>query len=219
MFQAVLFDLDGTLLDTEKYFRRCWPEAARQCGCEMTDEQALTLRSLGRPFAVEYIETMLGGKVAYHTVREARKGLMRRMMETEGVQAKPGAETLLRWLRQRGVTVAVVTASAPDYAEKYLGQVGLLPYFDRILSATMVQRGKPAPDVYAFACGQLGLSPADCLAVEDSPNGIRSAHDAGCAVVMVPDQTPATPDLLPLLWHQTDRLDGIIGLLLQQADD
>ena len=82
-----------------------------------------------------------------------------------------------------------------------------------MISATMVQEGKPSPDIYLYACEQLGRKPQDCMAVEDSPNGVLSAARAGCRVVMVPDQTDAEPELEKLLYAKVGRLDEIIGLL------
>ena len=84
-----------------------------------------------------------------------------------------------------------------------------MPYFDKLISATMVKEGKPAPDIYLYACRQLGLPPEECIAVEDSPNGVISAYRAGLRVIMVPDQTKPDKELEQYLYACVDSLAQI----------
>lgn len=207
--QAVLFDMDGTLIDTECYYRRCWPEALKAFGYQMTDEQALFMRSLGRPFAPEQLKSWFGEELDYWAVRDKRKELMEEMIDREGIRIKPGAIELLEYLNGAGVTAAVVTATDLERANRYLERLGLLKYFDRVISATQVEQGKPAPDIYEFACKELELRPEACIAVEDSPNGVRSAYRAGCQVIMVPDQTEPDEELAKCLYACLPNLSEI----------
>ncbi len=212
--KAVLFDLDGTLIDTEKYYRVCWKETLESFGYKVTDEQVLTLRSLGRPFAPDHIKKLVGDPDAdYKAIRAKRSKLMEEMIAREGIQLKKGAVELLEYLRSKEIITAVSTASDLDRTTRYLNQVGLYDYFDKLISATMVEYGKPAPDVYLYACKELGLVPSSCIAVEDSPNGVKSAHDAGCNVIMVPDQTEPDEETMKMLWKKAGSLDEIIDFL------
>lgn len=208
--QAVLFDMDGTLIDTECYYRRCWPEALKAFGYQMTDEQALFMRSLGRPFAPEQLKLWFGEELDYWAVRHKRKSLMEEMIAREGIRIKPGAVELLEYLNSAGITAAVVTATDLERANRYLERLELLKYFDRVISATQVKEGKPSPDIYEFACRELGLEPGACIAVEDSPNGVRSAFRAGCKVIMVPDQTEPDEELSKCLHKCESNLANII---------
>lgn len=198
--RAVLFDMDGTLIDTEKYYRIFWPKALAEFGYHMTDEQALSMRSLGRPFAPAKLKEWFGEELNYTAVRQRRKELMEACLDKEGIACKPGAREALAFLRKKGMITAIATATDSERAEKYLQKTGLLPYFDEIISAAMVKEGKPSPDIYLYACERLGIPPENCLAVEDSPNGVLSAYRAGCRVVMVPDQTQPDEELKKYLY-------------------
>lgn len=209
MVKAVLFDMDGTLIDTEKYYRIFWPKALAQFGYHMTDEQVLFMRSLGRPFAPKQLKEWFGEELDYYAVRDCRKQLMEEHLDRVGIELKPGAVEILEELKKRGILAAVATATDLERTEKYLQKVGLREYFDRLISATQVKEGKPSPDIYIYACEQLGLAPEECIAVEDSPNGVKSAYGAGCRVIMVPDQTEPDEELSKLLYACVDSLDKI----------
>ena len=213
MIKAVLFDMDGTLIDTEKYYRKFWPMAMAEFGYHLTDEQVLSMRSLGRPFAPARLKEWFGEDLDYYAIRARRTQIMEECLDREGIQLKPGAVEILEELRRRGIPAAVATASPPERTEKYLNLTGIRPYFSKIISATQVKEGKPSPDIYLYACEQLGLAPRECMAVEDAPNGILAAWRAGLRVVMVPDQTKPTEEDRKYIYASVERLDELVSCL------
>ena len=198
--RTVIFDLDGTLIDTEKYFKVFWRKAAAAFGYSMSEEQALQLRSLGRPYAPALLQEWFGEEFDYLAVREVRRNMMKEFLAEKGVELKPGAKEALSRLKQEGCKLALATATLVERASRQLKEAGIYEYFDEIVSAAGVERGKPAPDVYLAACRLLGELPEDCVAVEDSPNGVKSAYNAGLRVVMIPDQTEPDRELRQLLY-------------------
>jgi len=211
--KAVIFDLDGTLIDTEKIYRQIWPEAMRQLGYVYTDEQYLSMRSLGRPYSPARFKEWYGDDFDYDKARRIRGGLFNSYIAEHGISCKPGATTLLDYLHKMGIITAIATATDLPRAEEYLKMTGLYGYFDRVISATMVDEGKPSPKVYQYACSELGFSPDSCIAVEDAPNGILSAYRAGLKVIMVPDQSPLDSESEKLIFAECKSLDEIASLI------
>ena len=211
--KAFIFDLDGTLIDTEKIYRVIWPKAIKELGYEFSDEKFLSLRSLGRPFAPAKFKEWFGEDFDYDKARKIRKGYFDAHIAEHGIQLKAGAIELLSTLREKGIVTAIATATDIERAKEYMDMTGLSGYFDKVISATMVPEGKPSPYVYKYACEQLGLEPSECIAVEDAPNGIKSAFSAGLNVIMVPDLTEPDEEILPMLTARVDSLNDISEIL------
>ncbi len=187
-YKAVIFDMDGTLLDTEKLNVRFWMEAGRTFGYDITEEDVLFIRSLDGRLVRKYFGERFPG-FDFDRVREERRRLMDIHVDANGVELKPGVREILEYLRSSGIKTAVATASRPDHVAKYLTMTGIDGLFDEIVCTSSVANGKPAPDVYLYACEKIGEPPRDCAAVEDAPNGVRSAYGAGCDVIFIPDLT------------------------------
>lgn len=211
--KAVIFDLDGTLTDTEKFYQTAWPEALAHFGYQCEPWMPLELRSLGRPYAPERFKEWFGQDFDYNEVREYRKAIVVDMIKEQGIPLKPGAKEILIWLREHGILTCIATANDYERTKGYLNKLGLFDYFDRIICSDMVKLGKPAPDIYAYACQQLELDPRETFAVEDSPNGVTSAYLAGCNVIMVPDLTEPDEELKKKLYARVDTLMDITKLL------
>lgn len=200
MVKAVIFDMDGVLIDTEKHYNAAWCEAAHGAGFDFTREHALLLRSLDPKLASELMKELFGEGFDYFAIREVRRKLVAERLAKYGLEKKPGIDELLTFLHEKGIKTAVATATPIELTYQHLEKIGVKNQFDKIVSAKQVAHGKPAPDVYLYACEQIGEKPEDCIAVEDSPNGIKSAYAAGCKPVMVPDLTQPDEELVPMLY-------------------
>lgn len=209
---TILFDMDGTLFDTEKHYQWAWRKAIADAGYELDASEVLKLRSLGAPYNVAQFQEWFGEEVDYRAIRQERVDLMKDMLAHE-IPLKPQVPQTLEKLRQMGYSMAVVTATAQEQAVSNLKLAGLLPFFDHVISASMVKRGKPAPDVYLHACEVLGVQPENCYAVEDSPNGVMSAHAAGCRTIMIPDLSQPDAELSRLLYRKMDTFGELINIL------
>ena len=211
--RGVLFDMDGVVLDTEKLYARFWQAAAVDLGYPMTHEQALGMRSLSRVAGQAKLESYFGPIISILEVRARRIELMDAYIDAHGVEPKPGIHELLDELDRLHIPRAITTSSPIERVEKYLTPLGLLNRFDKICTGYDVPKGKPEPDIYLYGAASLGLSPGECLAVEDSPAGLLSAHRAGCRPVMVPDMDQPNEETRPLLYALADGLSDVIGLL------
>lgn len=210
MVKAVIFDMDGVLIDTEKWLNKYWCQAAGEAGFDMKPEQALAIRSMAGKYAAPYLQSIFGPKFSYWTIRERRKALMKEHVAKHGIDKKMGVDEVLDYLKAHGIRTAVATATDPVRTKEYLTKIGIYDKFDRIICATMVENGKPEPDIYLYACQQMGEKPEDCIAIEDSPNGVRSAVDAGLRTVMVPDLTKPDKDTAELITGKAETLYDVI---------
>lgn len=213
--KAVIFDMDGVILNTEPLLARYWCMAAREFGFPMEYEHALTLRSMCEKYASPFLKNTFGESFDYRAVRARRKELMNRDIEENGLELKPGIGELLDYIDTTGLKAAVATATDMERAERYLKSVGLYDRFDKICCGPMVKNGKPDPDLYLFAADKIGIKPSECIAIEDSPNGIKSAYGAGMNTIMVPDLSQPDEELKKMLFRKCDSLKEVASVLEQ----
>ena len=211
--EAFIFDLDGTLIDTEKLYRKYWPMALADYGYELSDERALMLRSLGRPFAPRQFKDWYGEDFDYNLIRQRRKEYVEGHIEKYGIDLRPGVKEILTFLKEKNITVAIATATDLERTTKYLKMTGISVFFTDIICATMVEHGKPAPDIYKYACEKLNKKPSECFAVEDAPNGVKSAFDAGLKVIFIPDQAPSDDSFKSMIFAEFGNIAEIKTLV------
>lgn len=210
---GVLFDMDGLVLDSETLYTHFWREAAKALGYSMTVEQSLGMRSLGKKHGQPYLESLFGPGIDYTALRCKRIELMDAYVAVHGIAPKPGIYALLDYLDANHIPSAITSSSPMSAIERHLSAVNLLHRFTKLCSGYDVPNGKPAPDIYLHGAASLGVPPENCLALEDSPTGIRSAHAAGCLPVMIPDLDQPPEEIKPLLYAQADSLTDIIQIL------
>lgn len=191
---AVLFDMDGLLLDTERLIRDAMVAVMADLGFAMQAADYAELIGRPEPASRAIMLARFGSGLDYDGMRaEVRQRIRGEWGPIRPL--KPGAADLLAQLNAAGIPCAVATSSENALARAHLGHAGLLAGFTAIIGCDDVAHGKPHPEPYLAAAARLGADPAHCLALEDSHNGVISAHGAGCQVIMVPDLLPATPDM------------------------
>ncbi|MBE6990335.1 MAG: HAD family phosphatase [Ruminococcaceae bacterium] len=184
---AVLFDMDGTLFDSELATILCW-ETVVQAGCAKNIRDTL-LRCLGitEEETRQVFQEVYGPDFPYDACLRRVRLLRRERYGGGRMPVKEGARALLTYFRRQGVPLAVASSTPTEEACLELEEGGLLPFFKAVAGGDRVEHGKPAPDVFLLAAAELGVDPADCWVIEDSFNGVRAACAAGMRTVMVPD--------------------------------
>lgn len=208
LIKAILFDLDGVILDSEKVYCEFWVKASRYLGYELAYDVALQLRSCDSSIAREIVGNYLKDDGAYSKIRTMRKKMMEEYLSCNSYDLKPGVINFLQSISTKPYKKVIVTSANPNDKIVILKKLGIYCYFDDIISVNDAKRNKPYPDLYEQACNKLGLTPAECVAIEDSPNGITSAYDAGVNVIMVPDLTKPDKKLLSMC-KVVERIDYI----------
>lgn len=213
MIKAVLFDLDGTLVDTETISAQSWRQSGEAMQLEISEE--LIRSFVGRTAAV--VIDMLSEHLGIDSARakelfDLHQRIKGELMETDLV-AKPFANKALAVLKDRGYKLGLASSSYRPVVERELEPFGMFPYFDCITCGNEVAHSKPDPEIFLLAAERLGMQPADCAVVEDSPNGVRSGHAAGMAVFLVPDTIAPTPELTALCTEVLGSLDELVGAI------
>ena len=193
--RGLIFDLDGTLADTEGLYQRFWLEAAHEFGYPMERKHALLIRSMASAVAGPLMQREVCPDFDYEAVRDRRRVIMAAWMDEHGVQAKAGAEEILRFAEENGIPVALATTTPLARVEKVLSGLGLRQYVAEVVSGDMIEHGKPAPDIYLKAAERLKIAPEEAVGVEDSPTGIRACSAAGLYTVLIPDQDEPGPEI------------------------
>ncbi|MGE8210845.1 MAG: HAD family hydrolase [Stenotrophomonas rhizophila] len=209
---AVIFDMDGLMIDSERVSVACWTQAAHELALPLADDFWLRFVGLGdRDCERLLLQHIDAGQVPAlfarcHDLYEART--------QESLPLRPGILDLLQLLHDHGIARAVATSTRQPRASRKLAAAGLLPFFEVVVTSSDVAHPKPAPDIYLLAAQKLGKDPARCLALEDSPAGIRAAVGAGMTAIQVPDLVHPDDDLRALGHRIVDSLADAHTLLL-----
>ncbi len=189
-FTAVVFDMDGVLIDSERVIRRAAQIAGEEFGQAMSDEFFLDLIGLPGPLVEARLLEAFGHDFPMSEYRLRFQHHYQQHVDTHGMQCKEGIPELLAALTDAGVPIAVATQTRSGHAQSALRAAGLLDFFPICATGDEVVRAKPAPDVFLLAATRLAREARHCIALEDSDVGAQAAVSAGMWTLMIPDLKP-----------------------------
>lgn len=207
---AVIFDMDGLMLDTEPLYKIAWQRAAQECGHAISEELYAWLIGRSRVAGEAILAETFGAAFCQETFRAACAKCEAAAFAENLPATKPGLDQLLALLEARRVPKAVATSTERHIAETQLRGRGLLARFSVVATGDEVMNGKPAPDLFLLAAMRLGVETSRCLVLEDSEAGVMAAHRAGMRVFCVPDIREPAAAVLELA-------DGKFGSLTEVA--
>lgn len=187
MKKQIIFDMDGVILDTENMALGCWCFVAEKYNIPHIEETFRKTIGTNIEETKRILFAAYGDKFPYDMFREEYRTLFHERVRTKGIPVKAGARELLSFLKINGYRVGLASSTRRKAVIDELTQAGLLDFFETIVGGDMVQRSKPAPDIYRLACEEMHVEPSETYAIEDSWHGVCSAAEAGLKVLHVPD--------------------------------
>lgn len=185
--KAVVFDMDGVLFDTERLCKESWNIIAEEKHLKNIDEILERCIGANRQSTIRIMKEAYGEDFPVLEFMEACSKMERKRVKEEGIPVKRGAKEILEFLRSEGCKIGLASSTRKSRVLENLEMSGFQDYFQIVIGGDMVKNGKPDPEIYLCACKELSVVPEETYAVEDSPNGIRSAYHAGMMPIMVPD--------------------------------
>ncbi|MCX8024408.1 MAG: HAD family phosphatase [Thermanaerothrix sp.] len=210
---ALIFDLDGLLVDSEPLSRRSWAEVIAQVGYTLTDDIFLQMIGRSETEVRVLFEQVFGPDFPFETAYRLRQAHFLQALAREGVPPKPGAHDVLTYALRAGLPRAVASSTSRAMAEGKLRAAGLRDYFEIIVTGEDVPRAKPAPDLFLEAARRLAQPPHMCVVLEDSIAGVQAAHAAGMSCILIPDVQPIPPEIARLAAWQLRSLAEVPALL------
>ena len=195
-YRAIIFDMDGLMIDTERLALKAWQLAGADFGFPISDDIFITMVGRNRSDSDHTLVEIFGSDFPVDAVRNRYRMYLDGWIDEGELSVKSGLLDLLGFLDKISMLKAVATSTEYERAIHKLSLTDLLGYFPVVIAGDQVEKGKPAPDIFLAASVRLGVLPENCLVLEDSDAGIQAAYDAGMTPVMIPDMKPPSENSL-----------------------
>lgn len=206
--KAIIFDMDGVILDSESISDITWRKAAEEKGLSVNDEILNACRGSNKNDTIVILKKYYGADFDSEAFLERTSELFHEIEEKEGIPLLPYAKEILEYLKPR-YTLALASSTRGPTVERQLRTAGVIDFFETRTTGDMVVHSKPDPEIYLMACKSVGLEPSECYAIEDSLNGIKSAYAAGLKPIMVVDKIQPTDEIRKMCVAVFDSLEGL----------
>lgn len=197
-----IFDMDGTMFDTEKISYHCWKAVCSEYGYTLPEDLFRNVIGMDNRRIAEIFTAHFGDEFPYSPIREKKVAHQLAYYAEHEVPVKPGLHDVLAYAKERGSLCAVASSSPESQIRFLLEKTGICSYFSVIQSGEQVAHGKPAPDIFLEACRRAGVRTDEALVLEDSGNGLLAAHAAHIPAVFIPDIAPVSADIAASAWHR-----------------
>ncbi len=206
MIRNIVFDMDGVLIDSEAMLLAAWKKVAAKDGIADIEHTLLQCIGITAPETEALFLKVYGKDFPYQEYKETVSSIFHEEVSKNGLPVKAGVYELFDLLKNNGWHIALASSTRESVVRQEMEDIGLLDFFQVIVCGDMVSHSKPHPEIYLKSCEHLGVSPSACYAVEDSPNGIRSAYYAGMRPIMVPDLIVPDDGLKKMLFREFKNL-------------
>lgn len=213
MIKTIVFDMDGVLIDSEQRILAIWEAVAKEKQIPNVASTLMKCIGITAPETEAIFKSTYGQDFPYTEYKAIVSSMYHKEIDEQGVPLKPGVHELFDFLQKNHYKIGLASSTREVTVKKEMKMAGLLDAFDVIVCGDMVTHSKPHPQIYQTAASLLGIAPQECYAIEDSPNGIRSAHRAGLKPIMVPDLIMPDAEIKELLYKQFTSLHDVLDFL------
>lgn len=210
--KGIIFDMDGVLLDSESISDITWELAGKDFKIPMTSEILNSCRGSNKEDIMSKLKNIYGSDFDSNAFLERTGKYFWQIEEEKGIPLLPYAKEILAYLQPK-YKIALASSTRGESVTRHLTKTGLIQFFDKRITGDMVEHSKPDPEIYLKACDLINLKPEECIAIEDSLNGIKSSFSAGLRTIMIPDRIQPTEEIKPMCWKILNTLADLEKLL------